>query len=239
MIRELVTDTEKLSERSKEWDVLANQQKRSTEILQDICDTLETLDDRLYLTANQIGYEERAVGIKSESEIDVFMNPAITKRDKLIINREKDLLTGQEYFIPRYNEIEVNFQDCLGRLRALKMTDIAAITMCQAMDAINGLLVTDYGLPVLPEFDEASDEEKEELLEWYMKSILDASKDLDQELSDNEETSKIWKNAKFIKGVQNGTIELIKDEQPLSNRKKKKINKLVKWIKSQKNRRHY
>lgn len=239
MIRELVTDTEKLSERAKEWDVLANQQKRSIEILQDLCDTLETLDDRLYLTANQIGYEERAVGIKSESETDVFMNPAITKRDKPIINREKDLLTGKEYFIPRYNEIEVNFQDCLGSVRALKMTDIAAITMCQAIDAINGLLVSDYGLEIIPEFDEASEEEKAEVLEAYSKSLIQASEDLDKELSEDEETSKVWKNAKLIKGIQDGSIEPVKEEKPLSNRKKKKLNKILKFIKSQKNRRHY
>lgn len=238
MIRELVTDIEKLSERAKEFEVLIDQDKTS-ELVQDICDTLNSLEDRLYLTANQIGFEERAVGIKLGEETDVLMNPALVKRDKLIINREKDLLTGKEYFIPRYNEVEVNFQDSLGKIRALKMTDIVAITMCQAIDALNGLLVTDYGLEVLPEFDEASEEEKAEVLEAYMSSLAKASEDMDKELSKDEETSKIWKNAKFIKGVQDGTITPVKEEKQLSNRKKKKLNKLVKWIKSQKSRRHY
>lgn len=226
MVKDLVTDVNELSIRAVEWDVLANGQKKSVELVQDLCDTLETLDDRLFLTANQIGHKERAFAIKFKDETEVFMNPAIQSKDKLIIYREEDPLTGKEYFIPRFTQISLVFQDCLGKVRGLKMNEAASIIVCQAMDALNGILISDYGLEVLPEFDSASEEEKKEVLSMYAESLSQAYKELDADLSNNEETKKTWGAAKFIKSVSEGETKL--EEKPLSNRKKKKLKKFLK-----------
>jgi peptide deformylase len=118
------------------------------------------------------------------------MNPAIQSKDKLIIYREEDPLTGKEYFIPRFTQISLVFQDCLGKVRGLKMNEAASIIVCQAMDALNGILISDYGLEVLPEFDSASEEEKKEVLSMYAESLSQAYKELDADLSNNEETKK-------------------------------------------------
>ncbi len=227
MQKELVTDVSKLSERAREFDI--KDQELTMSLVSDLCDTLSSLPDRLYLTSNQIGYPERAAAIKFEDRVVVMMNPVITDRGPMIIFREKDWLTEKEYFIPRFTELTINYQDCTGKMKALKMNEAASITMCEAFDALNGILVSDYGLEVLPEFDEASEDEKAEVLAAYTQSLMTTAKDLDQELSEDVETKNLWNGAKFLKGVSEGTVELEKPE--LSNRKKKKLNKFLKSLK--------
>ncbi len=227
MKKRLIRSVPKLSERAREFDV-ANTEL-SMQLMEDLCDTLQAKDDRLYLTSNQIGYSERALAIKFEDRVVVMFNPVIVERDTMIIFREKDWLTGKEYFIPRFTNVTVNYQDIEAKPKALKMNEAASIIICEAMDALNGILVQDYGLEIIPEFDEASEDEKAEVLAAYTESLMKTSKELDNELSTDEETKEQWNGAKFLKGISEGTIELEKPE--LSNRKKKKLNKFLKTLK--------
>lgn len=227
MKKRLVKSVSKLSERAREFDV-ANTEL-SMQLMEDLCDTLQAKDDRLYLTSNQIGYSERALAIKFEDRVVVMFNPVIVERDTMIIFREKDWLTGKEYFIPRFTNVTVNYQDIEAKPKALKMNEAASIIICEAMDALNGILVQDYGLEIIPEFDEASENEKAEVLAAYTESLMKTSEELDKELSTDEETKDQWNGAKFLKGISEGTVELEKPE--LSNRKKKKLNKFLKTLK--------
>ncbi len=227
MKKRIIRSVTKLSERAREFDV--KDTDKSLQIMEDLCDTLQAKDDRLYLTSNQIGYSERAIAIKFKDRVVVMFNPAITERNTMIIFREKDWLTGKEYFIPRFTDITITYQDIEAKPKALKMNEAASIIMCEAMDALNGILVADYGLEILPEFDEATEDEKAEVLEAYTKSLMKTSEELDKELSEDAETRDQWNGAKFLKGISEGTVELEKPE--LSNRKKKKLNKFLKSLK--------
>ena len=121
MVKDLVTDIEQLSKRSVEWDVRA-EQKLSTELVQSLDDTLEAHEELLYLCANEIGYKERAIDVKFSDDTYIFMNPAFQKVDKLILSREFDRHDGKEYIVPRYSEVELAYQDCLGSIKAAKFT---------------------------------------------------------------------------------------------------------------------
>lgn len=234
MVKDLVTDIEQLSKRSVEWDVRA-EQKLSTELVQSLDDTLEAHEELLYLCANEIGYKERAIDVKFSDDTYIFMNPAFQKVDKLILSREFDRHDGKEYIVPRYSEVELAYQDCLGSIKAAKFTDSGAIVICQAMDTIDGLFAHDYGLEIIPEFDQASPEEQEQVIEEYLKSLNDGYKKLDEELSSDEETKGPWNAAKFMRAVSDGEVEL-EEEKPLSKRKQKSIKKMIEDIKHHANK---
>lgn len=228
MVKELVTDIEQLSKRSKEWDVRGNQDL-STELVQALDDTLEAHKDIIYLCANEIGYKERAIDIRFSDDTYIFMNPAFQKVDKLILSREFDRHNGKEYIVPRYNEAELVYQDCLGSTKAAKFVDSGAIVVCQAMDTIDGMFASDYGLEIIPEFDQATPEEQQQVIDAYLKSMSEGYQELDNELSNDDATKTPWKAAKFLEGVSNGSIEL-EEEQPTSNRRKKRLAKFVKQL---------
>jgi len=234
MIKELVRDLDVLSKRSIEWDVKSNQ-KLSIELVQNLDDTLESHDDLTYLCANEIGYKERAFDIKFADDTYIFMNPMFQKVDKLILSRETDRYNGKEYIVPRYNEVELVFQDCLGAIKAIKVTDGAAIVVCQAMDTIDGLFASDYGLEIIPEFDLASEEEREQVIEEYLSSLEKRYNKLDEELSTDEATKGPWKAARFLEAVSKGEVELEK-EKPMSKRKQRALSKMIDSVKHQANK---
>lgn len=228
MIKELVKDLDELSKRSIEWNV-KEEQKLSTELVQNLEDTLEAHEDLLYLCANEIGYRERAFDMRFTDDTYIFMNPMFQKVDKLTLSREIDRYDGKEYIVPRYNEVELVFQDCLGSIKAIKVTDGAAIIVCQAMDTIDGLFAHDIGLEVLPEYDLATPEEQEQVIEAYLRSFEEEFVRLDHELSENEETRGPWKAARFLEAVDKGEVEL-EHEKPLSNRKQRLMKKIAKSV---------
>ena len=157
------------------------------------------------------------------------MNPAFKSKDKLILFREKDVITNKEYFMPRYTEVSLVFQDFAGNTKGFKFNEGASIIISQAMNLLDGILDSDIGLEVIPEFDEAPGEEKQEVLSAYLSSISEAAKQFNEDLSTDEETKETWNAAKFITSFAEGKIEIEKKE--LSNRKKKQLNKILKMFK--------
>lgn len=228
MVKDIITDFNELSKRSVEWDVRGNQQL-ATELVQALDDTIEVHKELIYLCANELGYRERALDVRFSDDTQIFMNPAFQKVDQLTLSREVDRYNGKEYIVPRYNEVEIAFQDCLGSVKAYKFTGIGAIVMCQAMDTLDGIFASDYGLEVIPEFDQATPEEQQQVIDMYLKSLEERYKELDKELSEDEETKGPWKAARFIEAVQKGEVEL-EEEKPLSNRKQKLLKKIAKSI---------
>ena len=224
MVKELITDIEQLSKRSVVWDVRGNQQL-SIELVQNLDDTLEANQDLIYLCANELGYSERAIDIRFSDDTYIFMNPAFQKVDGLILSREFDRHNGKEYIVPRYKEVELAYQDCLGSIKAARFIDSGAIIVCQAMDTIDGMFASDYGLEIIPEFDEATEEEQQEVIEEYLKSVGESYRKLDRELSTDDSTKDPWNAAKFIEGVNDGSIEL--EDKIASNREKKRLKKAI------------
>lgn len=234
MVKELINDIEQLSNRSVEWDVRGNQ-KLSTELVQSLDDTMDENKDLVYLCANEIGYKERAFDMRFSDDTHIFMNPAFQKVDKLILSREFDRHDGKEYIVPRYSEVELVYQDCLGSIKASRFIDSGAIVVCQAMDTIDGLFASDYGLEIIPEFDQASSEEQEQVIDMYLKSLDERYSKLDKELSENDETKGPWKAARFLEAVNKGEVEL-EEEKPVSKRQQKRLTKMIDSIKHQANK---
>ena len=237
MIKELVTDIEKLSERAQEWDVKEEMNGKVVTILQDLGDTLEDLfkkDGRLFLTSNQIGYTERAFAVKFEDDIKYFFNPIIKSRKGLIFSREKDYLTGIEYIVPRSKEVIINYQDSLGRVKGNKFEDAAAIVAAESLDILEGLFLSDWGLEITPEFDVAPVEEQKEVLAYYMQSLNDYKNALDKELEESPEGEE-YKAIKFMRGVADGSVELDTPKEPKMNRAQRRgLSRFINKMKTKK-----
>ncbi len=204
------------------------------DIIQDLEDTLKEHPDRLYLCTNEVGHEERGILVRFADDTHEFFNPAFQKREKPFINRERDILTGDEYLVPRFASVEIVYQDCLGSVKANLLNEGASVVMCQAMDLLNGITSKDYGLPILEGFDDLTDEEKGEIISDYLGRSQEMYNEFDKELEDNSETRQIWNAAKFIKRFAEGKVKT--EPRPQSNREKKRLKNLIKSIKQQTNK---
>ena len=209
-------------------------QQLAIEIVQALCDTVDECKDRLYLCTNEIGYKERAFVIKFSDEHKVYMNPIFQHRDKLRLVREYDPLTKKQYIIPRYTDVTICYQNSLGKIEAVKFNEEASALVSQAMDCLDGVHSADYGLEVDDEFDNATPEEKEELLSAYLESLNNLKSSLEDDLNSNEETKKEYDAFRFMKAKANGEINS-GDEEPKLNRKQRRFfERLAKKLRGRK-----
>ena len=216
MIKEFDYNSEFFNERADECLI-------EEELVNDLKDTLQNLPDRTYLCANEIGVNKRMFAIRFDTDILIFVNPVYQDRGEFELIRETEPSTSKEFILPRCKEITLCYQDDKGETKATKFNEDASPVISQAMDCLDGIHAYDYGLEIIPEFDEATDEERMEVIKMYLNSLKDLELEFDKDLSEDEETKRIWKSFKFRKAVADGEVQLDDTPSPTLNRKERRL----------------
>ena len=162
--------------------VLAEIAKPVADITEEIrtlaTDMAETMYDApgVGLAAPQIGESIRMVTIdvsEEKNQLITMINPEI-----IATGAEKDIgeegclsLPGIYEKVNRYTEVTVRFQDLDGNTVEIEADGLLAVCIQHELDHLDGTLLSDVGLEVLPEFDSASEEEKEEVIKKYLESL--------------------------------------------------------------------
>lgn len=236
-----IYDKETLSARADEINMLKNKKnyKLVTTIVGRLKDVLRTNDDLIALSAPQIGYPYRIFCVKfSDDEIRGFVNPLIYKySEDMHLSREIQLghNSNVEYIVPRFNEIEMSFQTPVGNLQSNMFTEIVGEVMQQMDDLLNGVMLEDYGLEVIEGFDEATQEEREEIIKMYLEHLQEQDKALQKVIEEDKDHTKINEAIDFMEQAKLGTIEVKFEEKPEqpkkeSKPKKKSIQEIMKDI---------
>lgn len=218
-----------LNVRADEINMLKNKKnyKLVTTIIGRLKDVLRTNDNLIALSAPQIGYPYRIFCVKfSDEEIRGFVNPLIYKySSESHLSRETQIghNSNVEYIVPRFNEIEMSFQTPIGNLQSNMFTEAVGEVIQQMDDLLNGVMLEDYGLEVIEGFDEASQEEKEEIIKMYLEHLQEQDKALQKEIDEDAEHAKINEAIEFMEQAKLGTIEVKFEEKP--EQPKKKVNK--------------
>ena len=109
-----------------------------------------------------------------KDQIKTFINPVIEAYSPkgMQLSREKcSSLPGKEYIRVRNNDIRVMYQRPTGEAESNRLLGKAALVFQHEMDHLEGVLISDIGLEVIPEFDEATDEERAEVIKDYKKLV--------------------------------------------------------------------
>lgn len=203
---------------------------------------LQDLDDSMtksvaFLCPNEIGRTERAINLRTDTDNITLYNPVYSVREDLQLVAEIDVITGEKYLIPRWTKVQLQYQNEFGQPRSTAVLDSqSSALMSQAMDTLDGLRTSDYGLIILPEFEQASDEEKSQVIAAYLDQLHETQLKLDHELQQNEETREIWEANRYLAKLEDGSIVNQDDEAPMSNRKKRRLSKFLKSMNAQINK---
>lgn len=197
-----------LSERAVEID-LRTQNKEAREIISEIKKTMRE-KGLTSLSAPAIGYNRRIFCIDfKDKEIKTFINPIIVNAKGIQLSREKcTSIPGKEYIRPRNSEIDVMFQNPLSKPISRKLIGLAAIVFQHEMDHIDGLLLSDVGLEIDEDFDNASEEERQEVVEAYLDSLDLMHKEINKEIEEDKELKQIDDARKFMTSVYKGETKL-------------------------------
>ena len=208
-VRDIVTDYDALSERCDEFNIEKGN-KDAQEIILCLKNTIRSLgDDVTGLSANQIGFNKRIVCLNFNGQIKSFINPIITNVKGLEMSRETcHSDPGHTYIRPRNTVIDITYQTPLGGIESTQLVGLAAKVMQHHMDHLDGILLSDIGMEVTEDFDNATDEEREEVVRMYLDSLDVKEKDIQKAIEEDPEAQQMKEAARFIESVQSGQTVL-------------------------------
>lgn len=204
---DIIKDIEQLSIRADEIDV-----RKDNNLIREITVALKNTireHNLLSLTANQIGYDRRIFVINFNGDLRTFINPVITQVKGFELSREKcSSIDGKEFIRPRHNDIQVLYQTPLGKIESKQLLGATAKVFQHCIDHLDGLLLSDIGLEVDEMFDNATEEERNQVINMYLDSLDIKQKEIDKEIREDEELKKISDGIEFMTKVQKGEIQM-------------------------------
>lgn len=189
------------------------------EIILELKDTVRSQENCVGLAANQIGYDKRIFVINFKGDIRTFINPMITNVKGFTLSREACMsLPGKEYIRPRNTDIIATYTTPLGKLESRRLVGLAAQVFQHELDHLDGMTIADVGLEIDEEFDKATEEEKNKIIEMYMDSLDIRKKELDKEIEEDPELKQQSDAIKFMEAVTKGEVKF--DEETVTAKRK-------------------
>lgn len=211
---EIVTDYDKLSERASEFDLV----KENTELQKIVLKLKNTIREYnlLGLSANQIGFDKRIICLNFNGDIKTFVNPIITNVAGFELSRETCSSIPEKTFIrTRNSKISITYQTPLGKIESVDLVGVAARVMQHHIDHLDGLLLSDVSLEIDADFDAATDEERQQVIDMYLDSLDISRKQIEEDIKNDEEALQISEAIRFIDSVQKG--ETVVESMPLTD----------------------
>lgn len=218
-LREIICDAENLGE----WCEVIHPQKDGKLCQKIIAELKATIRENNleYLTAPQIGYNKRIFCINfGKNDIRSYINATIYNMAKMTMARETCCsIPDKTFIIPRYDMIEFMYYKPLGKdPEAAKVYGRTAHIVSHCVEHLDGLLTSDIGLEIDDLFDNATDEERAEILKMYMESLDIRQKQLREEIENDEELKKMDDAINFMESVRKGEtiierVEKTEDEK--------------------------
>lgn len=223
----ICTDDEKLGVRSREVDALAdNERLRST--ISKIKQTIKA-NNLTALSAVQIDeeweFEDKIKGetvketcpprifcIKFGDTIRTFIDPIITNAKGLSLSRERcSCYPNREFLRVRNNDIIMMYLTPMNKVESTHLVGKAAFVAQHQIDHLDGITLPELGLEIFNDFDEANDEERQQIIDMYLESLDLKLKDLKKQIDEDEILSKTNNAIEFMEKVQKGEIEFMTD----------------------------
>lgn len=223
---DIVTDYDKLSERCDEFD-LTKKNNEAQEIIVKLKQIIRSDVTIAGLSAIQIGYNKRIICINFNGDIRTFINPIIEKAEGLELSREScHSIPGEEYIRIRQNKITVTYQTPLAKIETVELAGMAARVMQHHIDHLDGLLISDVGLEIDEDWDNATDQERQEVIDYYIDSLDIRAKEISKEIAEDKDATQLSNAIKFMNSVREGKTKI--EQLPLTDEELKVIEEYKK-----------
>lgn len=171
--------------------------------------------DLISLSAPGIGYNKRIFCIDfSDQEIKSFINPVISNAEGLQLVREQcSSIPGKEFLVPRNTIIDLYYETPTGLIKTKRFKDVVAFVIQHEMNHLEGVTLEDIGLEVDSDFDEATEEERQEIIEMYLDSLDLRQRYLDEAIQEDDELKMVADRLRFIEALAKGEVAFEEDEE--------------------------
>lgn len=184
-------------------------------IIVDLKETMRANGCR-YLTAPQIGEDYNVFCIRfGENDVRTFVNSMVKNVMHHHFSIEECLsIPGKRYLVQRCGTIVIECQTPLGESTEQTFYGEAAELIEHCIWHIDGNLISMIGLEIDELWYQATDEEREEVMEAYKNALDEAAKIATQELKDDPELAQLNEAIEFMNSVRDGKtkLEVIEDK---------------------------
>lgn len=224
-LKTIITDESNFADRVDEIDTVKHM-KDARETISEL-KALIRKNHMTSLSAPAIGKSQRIFCINfSDSEIKTFINPIIVKAEGLVLSDEKSpILPNRRFLVPRNNKVAVMYTRPTGQIESREITGVAAAVFQQELQVLDGILLSDIGLEIDSLWDEASQEEKEEVINAYLDSLDIKEKEITKEIQSDPELKKIDDAIDFMTKLETGEVKGYDPNEDISREKKSKSKK--------------
>ena len=210
--KQVITDLSELDKigRAEEIDI-TKENNLMREIIANIKRTMRK-NGLVSLSAPAIGYNKRIFCLDfSDKEIKTFINPLVTNVSGIELTREVcSSIPGKEFIRPRNSTIDLIYTTPLGQIKSNSFKGVAAHVIQHELDHLEGITLSDIGLEVEPDFDEATDDERFEIINMYLDSLDIKRKTISEEIQEDPELNTISERLRFTEALARGDIKLEK-----------------------------
>lgn len=201
--------------RAEEIDY-ASDNKLMKEIISNIKKTMRK-KQLTSLSAPAIGYNKRIFCVDfSDKEIKTFINPLVLQMSGVEMTREMcSSIPGKEFIRPRNQIIDIIYQRPDGTIKQTQFKGMAATVIQHELDHLDAITLADIGLEIDNDFDEATDEERFEIIDMYIKSLEAYHENVIEEINNDDASRIMYEAEKLASLVAQGkvTIEPIIDKK--------------------------
>lgn len=208
--KEIITDIDKLWEFAEVINPAAD-----GELMQEIILSLKATmraNHLMSLSAPQIGYNKQVFCIKfGKNDYRTFLNPMIENVVSSTYHFARETcpsVPGKTFIIPRFGTIQMCFVTPMGEYKTTRLMGVAAEVAQHCIDLLNGNPIVNIGLEIDEDFDNATDDERAEILKMYVESLDLRGKKLREEINADEELKQIEDASNFIQAVNNGEVQI-------------------------------
>lgn len=212
-MKEIITDLQELNSVGRCQEVnLETDLKETRNIIQQLKKILRKKEDVVALSAPAIGVKKRIFCVDyADNEIKTYINPVVMSASGLHLSREAcSSLPGKEYIRPRNSEIDLIYQKPTGEINTKKFKGVAACVIQHEIDHLEGITLEDIGLEIDTDFDDATDEERQEIIDMYLDSLDIKRANIEKEIQEDPELKIISDRLKFTEALARGDIKLEK-----------------------------
>lgn len=209
-MREIITDTDKLGGYATEVNIA----KEGVAVRAVISELKNIIREKnlVCLSAPQIGVDMRVFVISFNGDLQSFINPVYTVKDRDAFVFEYietcPCLPNRRFIRPRYNDIEILYTTPLGTPKQSRLVGMSAVAYQYCVDHLNGLLLSDVALEIYDDYESATEEERMELIKWYKDSLDVKKKELEEEIAKDDVLKKTSDAIDFMEKIRSGDVKI-------------------------------
>lgn len=178
------------------------------------------------LSAIQIGKQKRVCVLNFGGDLVCFVNPMVSDANGVVLSQEESISIPDRKFIAvRNNDITVRYFEPNGKLNTQHLVGEAAIVMQQMIDYMNGVLLEDHALEIDDDYENATDEEKQQIINLYLDSLDLKQKDLLEQIKNSPEDKEVYDGIDFMDKLQKGEVKLTTQSYTVERQKENKPKK--------------